>query len=284
MNDTNTTAAQTALQVYSYEGSNITFSKGENVMINANEMAKPFGKRATHWLNNQQTKEFLQELSSVRNLTLTELVQVKNGGDNRGTWMHEDVAMEFARWLSPKFAIWTNDRIKELLTQGVTTVSNDDAAIAYAMDVLQKRLESKQEQVEFQQRQLEIVNENVRLQQDYIKQLQAKADYTTDVLCSKSNYTFTQIAADLGFRSVHALMDALHSRHIVYKQSRQWLPTARYNLGVYFATRTSCFVRHDGTVGTSLYTVVTEAGRAMLHSIFDGTDKNAIASKKGGAR
>lgn len=30
--------------------------------------------------------------------------------------MHEDVALEFARWLSPKFAIWCSDRIKELLT------------------------------------------------------------------------------------------------------------------------------------------------------------------------
>lgn len=32
--------------------------------------------------------------------------------------MHEDVALEFARWLSPMFAIWCNDRIKELLTEG----------------------------------------------------------------------------------------------------------------------------------------------------------------------
>lgn len=34
--------------------------------------------------------------------------------------MHEDVALEFARWLSPMFAIWCNDRIKELLTKGHT--------------------------------------------------------------------------------------------------------------------------------------------------------------------
>lgn len=33
--------------------------------------------------------------------------------------MHEDVALEFARWLSPQFAIWCNDRIKELFKEGV---------------------------------------------------------------------------------------------------------------------------------------------------------------------
>lgn len=81
--------------------------------------------KAKHWLINQQTNDFLQELAKVRNLTLTDLVHVKKGGHNAGTWMHQDVALEFARWLSPKFAIWCNDRIKELLTTGVTTVSDD---------------------------------------------------------------------------------------------------------------------------------------------------------------
>ena len=99
------------MQVYSYEGSNITFQKGENVMINANDMAKAFGKRPPDFLKTKQTKEFLKELSGVRKIVPSDLVKVVNG-DNGGTWMHEDVAMEFARWLSPKFAIWTNDRIK----------------------------------------------------------------------------------------------------------------------------------------------------------------------------
>lgn len=35
--------------------------------------------------------------------------------------MHEDVALEFARWLSPAFAIWCNDRIKELLMNGTVS-------------------------------------------------------------------------------------------------------------------------------------------------------------------
>jgi hypothetical protein len=46
---------------------------------------------------------------------LADLLTVRKGGINPGTWMHEDVAMEFALWLSPEFAIWCNDRIKEIL-------------------------------------------------------------------------------------------------------------------------------------------------------------------------
>ena len=129
-------------QIFQYNGSPISFQKGNSVMVNATEMAKPFGKLAKDWLSNKSTKEFLSTLSAVRTIPLTDLVKIIQGGNcEQGTWMHEDVALEFARWLSPAFAIWCNDRIKELLTTGVTTVSNDDEAIAYAMTVLQKRLE-----------------------------------------------------------------------------------------------------------------------------------------------
>lgn len=95
-------------QIFQYNGSLVTFQEWDSVMVNATEMAKPFGKRATHWINNQRTKEFVSALSGVRNLTPSDLVKVTNG-DNGGTWMHEDVAIEFARWLSPSFATWCND-------------------------------------------------------------------------------------------------------------------------------------------------------------------------------
>lgn len=90
-------------------------------MVNATQMAKSFNKEPKFWLSNQSTADYLTELSKVRNLTLADLVIVTKGGNNSGTWMHEDVALEFARWLSPAFAIWCNDRIKELLTTGIAT-------------------------------------------------------------------------------------------------------------------------------------------------------------------
>ena len=44
----------------------------------------------------------------------------------QGTWLHEDVALEFARWLDPKFATWCNARIKELLKYGATALNPED--------------------------------------------------------------------------------------------------------------------------------------------------------------
>lgn len=94
-------------------------------------MARSFGKRPTDWLQNQQSQEFIKALAEVRNSTLADLVQVTKGGNNAGTWFHEDVALEFARWLSPHFAIWCNDRIKELMQNGyakLDSISRKDLA------------------------------------------------------------------------------------------------------------------------------------------------------------
>lgn len=109
--------------VYSYKGSEISFMSGENVMVNATEMAKPFGKTTKDWLRTNASIEFINSLSAVRQICPSQLVVVRKGNSNefeQGTWMHEDVALEFARWLSPAFAIWCNDRIKELLKHGIT--------------------------------------------------------------------------------------------------------------------------------------------------------------------
>lgn len=133
-------------KVFTYNGAPITFSIGSSVMVNATEMAKPFDKNASHWLRNQSTQEFLNELAALRNCKGSDLVQVENGV---GCWMHEDVALEFARWLSPAFAIWCNDRIKELMRYGMTAtqptidqmIENPDLIIKLATQLKNEREE-----------------------------------------------------------------------------------------------------------------------------------------------
>lgn len=259
MDNQTQTAGETAIQKYDYEGSTITFAKGDSVMVNATQMANKFGKQAKDWLKTQQSKEFLKALSSRRKILLTDLVQVINGGTQRGTWMHEDVAIEFARWLSPMFAIWCNDRIKELAREGVAVVSDDDAVIAHAMQVLQRRLDEKQAL-------LQAKEETITRQTEEIKALAPLADYTKEVLQSNATYTLTQVSKDLGFPSVYKFTAWAHLAGILYYQSGQWMPMSRYTGRGWFATRTCKFVKADGSIGSNISTVVTESGRAMLHN------------------
>ena len=190
------------------------------------------------------------------------LIVTTNGGQIQGTWMHEDVALEFARWLSPAFAIWCNDRIKELMKTGVTTVSNDDEAIAYAMGVLQKRLEqARQEKAMLEQQNSYLANE--------IRQVAPKAQYYDNTLQSAHTYTSTQIAKELNMRTAEQLHKVLKEKGIMFYQSGQWMLTAKYSEKGYTKPRTTVYTRSDGSQGTNTITVWTESGRAFLHKVFE---------------
>jgi len=43
------------------------------------------------------------------------LVHVQHGGVHRGTWVHERVAVDLARWLSPAFAVWMDGWVLEAM-------------------------------------------------------------------------------------------------------------------------------------------------------------------------
>lgn len=110
----------TGLQVLQYHNENISFKTiNGNVMANATQMAKAFGKQPIDWLKTQQSKDLLKAISKVRKISLADLQRVVKGGTpgENGTWFHEDVALLFAQWLSPEFYVACNMKLKELLTK-----------------------------------------------------------------------------------------------------------------------------------------------------------------------
>lgn len=176
--------------------------------------------------------------------------------------MHEDVALDFAQWLSVDFRLWCNDKIKELMKTGVTTVSNDDEAIAYAMGVLQKRLEqARQEKAMLEQQNNYLANE--------IKQVAPKVVYYDQTLQSAHTYTSTQMAKELNIRTAEQLHKVLKEKGIMFYQSGQWMLTSRYSENGYTKPRTTVYTRSDGSQGTNTITVWTERGRAFLHRTFE---------------
>ena len=248
--------------VYDYKGSQISFISGDNVMINATQMAKPFGKRPNDYLSLPSTNELLNAITRKYGIAENQLVITERGGLNPGTWLREDVALDFAQWLSVDFRLWCNDRIKELMKTGVTTVSNDDEAIAYAMGVLQKRLEqARQEKAMLEQQNNYLTNE--------IRQVAPKAQYYDNTLQSAHTYTSTQMAKELNMRTAEQLHKVLKEKGIMFYQSGQWMLTAKYCENGYTKPRTTVYTRSDGSQGTNTITVWTESGRAFLHKVFE---------------
>jgi len=134
--------------IFKYENTNVTFlAEGGDVMVNATEMAKLFGeyKKPALWLRTQQAKLYLQFLTQVQNCTSADLLMVIGGGNGvQGTWMHRDLAMEYARWLSPEFAYWCNKKIEELLLKGTVSL-NEQEKMLFGKKI--KELENKVEEL-----------------------------------------------------------------------------------------------------------------------------------------
>lgn len=250
-------------EVFTYNNNPITFQMGNgDVMVNATEMAKPFNKYPNEYLRLPSTNELIMAITGKSRISDNQIVRTVQGSsvNGGGTWLHEDIALDFAQWLSVDFKLWCNDRIKELLRTGVTTISNDDEVIARAMTVLQTRLEDAQREKQI----LQVQSDN---QQQQLEQVAPKVEYYNKVLTSKSTYTANQIAKELGWSAI-TLNRKLRAKGVQYLCRGQWVLYAKYQDRGYTKTITHTFTHSNGTTGTSMLTVFTEAGRLFIHALF----------------
>lgn len=246
------------LQEFNYNGNPVTFQLGNgDVMVNATQMAKPFSKRTSKYLELPSTKEFLSKLSAVRKSD--RLIKSVNGV---GTWMHEDVAIDFAQWLSVEFRIWCNDRIKELLKHGITAtpqkiedmLSDPNNWIKTLQALQTERIERERYQAKSQ------------LQEEQLQIQAPKVIYFNNVLQSKSTYTTNQIAKEFGM-SARRLNKLLHDLKIQYKQNDTWLLYHKYQNKDYTKTKTHHYYDSNVEPKTSMLTVWTESGRLFIHDL-----------------
>lgn len=88
--------------------------------INATAMCKAANKEFGHYNSNATTKAFLTELSSEIGIPISELVQSLSGGNPalQGTWVHPQVAIHLAQWLSPAFAVQVTKWVYDWMVVG----------------------------------------------------------------------------------------------------------------------------------------------------------------------
>lgn len=76
-------------------------------------------QRPANWLDLEGTRNFLESLKEKLNVEKTYILE-KTRGVGGGTWGHYQVALAYAKYLSPEFHIWCNEVVKERIeTQGV---------------------------------------------------------------------------------------------------------------------------------------------------------------------
>lgn len=275
------------IQVFEYNGHSVSFGNENGIMINATEMAKAFGKRPNDYLSLPSTNELIMAITRKSGNSENQIVTTKAGSSQfgGGTWMHEDLALDFAQWLSVDFKLWCNDRIKELLQYGMTAtqptlekmINNPDLVISLATQLKNEREEKQRLRVQAEQQQV-----TIEIQTEEIKKAAPKVSYYDNHLQSVNALTTTQIAKEIGM-SAEKLNSKLKELGIQFKQSGQWLLKSPYDKWGMNETRTNIFTSERGNTHTNIYTVWTQRGRRFIIALYEnGWDvKKAIKQIKG---
>jgi hypothetical protein len=110
-----------------YNGKKI--DQREDGYVNATQMCAINGKKISHWLANQETKDYINAISTVTGFPTSALVQKTkpdvNKGIGGGTWIHPKLAICLGRWVSVEFAVWCDEHIRTLLQTGSTKIKQN---------------------------------------------------------------------------------------------------------------------------------------------------------------
>ena len=251
------------LVCFSYENNKVSFyRKNDMLFVNATEMAKPFGenKKPSKWLRTSSAIEFINEVAVGQKCPTADLQRVSQGGnDGQGTWLQEDVALEFARWLSPKFALWCNERIKELVKQGYTSIENKFQVPQSFSEALLLAAQQAKE--------LEVANLTINQQSLQLRDQAKYVDYTQQILACPDLVSVTQIAQDYGYSAV-ALNKMLCDWNIQYKQNGIYYLYAKYKDCGYVQSETRMIKDENTNCNYArVYTKWTQKGRIFLYEL-----------------
>lgn len=105
------------IQNFDYNGQLI--QRRADGFINASQMCQASNKLLADWSRLKSTKSYVAELSEAMGIPIADLVTVQNGNQ---TWVHPSLAINLARWISAKFAIWCDAHIFNLMISGSTSI------------------------------------------------------------------------------------------------------------------------------------------------------------------
>ena len=99
-------------------------------MLSLTDMWKASGadkaRQPANWLSSAEAKRFVEFLTEVdpRNSGNT-FIKTYKSGENRGTWAHWQIALAYAKYLSPEFHLWCNQVVRAHMEgRAAATASN----------------------------------------------------------------------------------------------------------------------------------------------------------------
>ena len=261
------------LTVREYLGNRIEFKMVDgHVYANANQMANGFGgsPKLRDWKASNNTKKYIEALEkSLEKFSPTELIIVNQGGKakEQGTWIHEKLVLNFARYLNVEFELWCDEQIATLLREGKVELQPTNDKISLLMRIVTANGETELALAmnRYENNYVKPLELDNKIKSQQIAELQPKGTYYDLVLQCKNLLSVGQIAKDYG-KSPQWLNDKLHELKVQYKQGNVWLLYQKYADKGYTKSKTQPITRSTGP-DVVLHTYWTQKGRLFIYEL-----------------
>lgn len=262
-----TASAHETSKTFSYNGNDVLFDTKGDVMVNATQLAKIYGKRPNDYLSLPATNQLIKAITRKYGISENQLVTSKAGSSQNGggTWMHRLIVVDFCQWLDIDLKLWCTEKLDELMRYGMTAtqptleqmINNPDLVISLATQLKSEREEKARIEAESKRK------DEVIAKQEPLASF-AKTAFATD---DKVDIGMSAKILKLGFGR-NTLFDKLRKAGVFFANRNG--PKQRYIDAGYFEMKEKFIERnnHPGFVVTKV--LVTQKGLAYLNHLFGG--------------
>ena len=126
----------------SYNGTPIARRTSDGY-VNATAMCKANDKRWGNYFQTDRATQYLEALSGSTGIPAHQLFETFETGPNegRGTWVHPQVAVDLARWISAPFAVWMDGWFLEEVNGRVSQVRDTQLPAPNVLDTVDRSID-----------------------------------------------------------------------------------------------------------------------------------------------
>lgn len=268
------TSAHDTSKIFSYNGNNVLFDIKDDVMVNATQLAKIYGKRPNDYLSLPATNQLINAITRKYGIAENQLVRTERGGIAPGTWMHRLIVVDFCQWLDIDLKLWCTEKLDELMRYGMTAtqptleqmINNPDLVISLATQLKNEREEKAR--LEQEKKQLE---DKTAKQEPYVS-------FAKTAFKAEGKVDIGQAAKILGLPfGRNTLFKKLKEMGILFKRNK---PKQKYvDAGYFELTQLPPIHRNNHPDIIVMKVLCTQKGLAYINHLFGGSKSDGKLAK-----
>ena len=114
------------MQIIKHDYNGLAIPQRDDGYVSLTVMSQAGKKKVNDYLRLKSTKEYLEAFSESTGIPVDLLIVVnesEGSNDNRGTWAHPEIAIDFAKWVNVDFRIWANRTLRQVISEGSDSVA-----------------------------------------------------------------------------------------------------------------------------------------------------------------